>query len=85
LHGALFLAQLPAYAKNVLGGDESSVILLLLATFIVGIGAGSLLCAKFVRHKPERSLALVLPGCNAALGIMGYQCLPELRCKGNNG
>ncbi len=62
LYGALFLAQFPAYAKNVLGGDESSVTLLL-ATFIVGIGAGSLLCEKFTRHKPARSLALVLPGC----------------------
>ena len=46
LYGALLLAQIPVYAKNVLGGDETSVTLLL-AVFTVGIGLGSLLCDKF--------------------------------------
>ena len=45
LYGALFLAQFPAYAKNVLGGGETAVTLLL-ATFTVGIGVGSLLCER---------------------------------------
>jgi len=45
LYGALFLAQFPAYAKFVLGGAESSVTLLL-ATFTVGIGVGSMLCER---------------------------------------
>ena len=45
LYGALFLAQFPAYAKFVLGGGESSVTLLL-ATFTVGIGVGSMLCER---------------------------------------
>ncbi len=45
LFGALFLAQFPAYTKNVLGGSETAVTLLL-ATFTFGIGAGSLLCEK---------------------------------------
>ncbi|WP_300450448.1 MFS transporter [Accumulibacter sp.] len=45
LYGALFLAQFPAYAKNVLGGSESSVTLLL-AVFTIGIGLGSLLCER---------------------------------------
>jgi 1-acyl-sn-glycerol-3-phosphate acyltransferase len=45
LYGALFLAQFPAYAKYVLGGGES-VVTLLLATFTVGIGLGSLLCER---------------------------------------
>lgn len=45
LYGALFLAQFPAYAKNVLGGNESSVTLLL-AVFTVGIGVGSALCER---------------------------------------
>ena len=45
LYGALFLAQFPAYAKFVLGGGESSVTLLL-ATFTVGIGLGSMLCER---------------------------------------
>ena len=45
LYGALFLAQFPVFAKNVLGGDETSVTLLL-AIFTVGIGLGSMLCEK---------------------------------------
>ena len=45
LYGALFLAQFPAYAKFVLGGGESTVTLLL-ATFTVGIGIGSMLCER---------------------------------------
>ena len=45
LYGALFLAQFPVYAKNVLGGNETSVTLLL-ATFTLGIGLGSMLCEK---------------------------------------
>ena len=45
LYGALFLAQFPVFAKNVLGGNETSVTLLL-AVFTVGIGLGSMLCEK---------------------------------------
>jgi 1-acyl-sn-glycerol-3-phosphate acyltransferase len=45
LCGALYLAQFPVFAKNILGGDEMSVTLLL-AVFTVGIGLGSMLCEK---------------------------------------
>ena len=45
LYGALLLAQFPAYAKDVLGGSESSVTLLL-AIFTFGIGVGSMLCER---------------------------------------
>ncbi|MDO8346475.1 MAG: MFS transporter [Rugosibacter sp.] len=61
LYGAIFLAQIPAYAKIILGGDETSVTLLLTA-FIVGIGAGSMLCERLTRNHAGRSLKLVLPG-----------------------
>ena len=44
-YGALFLSQFPGYAKDVLGGDEYAVTLLL-ALFSVGIGTGSLLCER---------------------------------------
>lgn len=44
-YGALFLSQFPAFAKDVLGGDEHAVTLLL-AVFSVGIGVGSLACEK---------------------------------------
>jgi 1-acyl-sn-glycerol-3-phosphate acyltransferase len=55
LYGALFLAQFPVYAKNVLGGNETSVTLLL-ATFTVGIGLGSMLCEKLSGRHVEIGL-----------------------------
>ncbi len=55
LFGALFLAQFPAYAKTVLGGSESAVTLLL-ATFTIGIGLGSLACDKLSSHRVELGL-----------------------------
>ncbi|MFN7520980.1 MAG: MFS transporter [Lysobacteraceae bacterium] len=53
--GALFLAQLPKYAIDVLGGD-ATVIPLLLALFSLGIGAGSLLCETLSRRTVEIGL-----------------------------
>ena len=55
LFGALLLAQFPAYAKNVLGGTESSVTLLL-GTFTLGIGTGSLLCERLSAKQVEIGL-----------------------------
>jgi 1-acyl-sn-glycerol-3-phosphate acyltransferase len=72
LYGALFLAQFPAYAKTVLGGGEGTVTLLL-ATFTVGIGIGSLLCERLSRGHveiglvPFGSLGLTLFGLDLAL------------------
>lgn len=43
--GATFLALLPPYAKETLGGDEN-VFILLLATFSVGVAIGAVLCGK---------------------------------------
>ncbi|MFO1303735.1 MAG: MFS transporter [Burkholderiales bacterium] len=54
-YGATFLTQFPNFAKNVLGGDEH-VVTLLLALFSVGIGAGSLLCERLSGHKVEIGL-----------------------------
>jgi 1-acyl-sn-glycerol-3-phosphate acyltransferase len=55
LVGALILAQLPAYAKDVLGGDKS-VYTLLLASFSIGVALGSLCCEKLSGHKVEIGL-----------------------------
>jgi 1-acyl-sn-glycerol-3-phosphate acyltransferase len=44
-YGALFLAQFPGLGREVLGGDEH-VVTLLLAVFSVGIGLGCLLCER---------------------------------------
>ena len=53
--GAAFLAQFPAFAKDVLHGDEQ-VASLLLVVFSVGIGAGSLLCEVLSRRHVEIGL-----------------------------
>lgn len=67
LYGALFLAQFPAYAKVVLGGNEAAVTLLL-ATFTVGIGAGSMLCERLSGHRLELGL---LPPAAFGLTLFG--------------
>ena len=72
LYGALFLAQFPAYAKNVLGGSETTVTLLL-ATFTIGIGVGSMLCERMsgkmveIGLVPFGSIGLTLFGLDLAL------------------
>jgi 1-acyl-sn-glycerol-3-phosphate acyltransferase len=55
LVGALILAQLPAYAKDVLGGDKT-VYTLLLAAFSIGTALGSLACERLSGHKVEIGL-----------------------------
>jgi len=80
LYGALFLAQFPAYTKNVLGGGEATVTLLL-AIFTVGIGLGSLLCERMSgRHVeiglvPFGSIGLTLFGIDlyfaSPVGLVG--------------
>lgn len=54
-YGALFLSQFPNYGKDVLGGNEY-VVTLLLALFSIGIGAGSLLCERLSGRKVEIGL-----------------------------
>ncbi len=54
-YGALFLTQIPNYTKSVLGAD-AEVVTLLLATFSIGIGAGSLLCERMSGRKVEIGL-----------------------------
>ena len=72
LYGALLLAQFPAYTKNVIGGSETAVTLLL-AVFTLGIGAGSLLCERLSAGRielglvPFGSIGLTLFGLELAL------------------
>lgn len=80
LYGALFLAQFPAYTKNVLGGGETMVTLLL-AIFTVGIGLGSLLCERMsgkhveIGLVPFGSIGLTLFGLDlyfaSPVGLVG--------------
>jgi len=53
--GAVFLTQFPAFAREVLGGDER-VASLLLVVFSVGIAVGSLLCEKLSKRHVEIGL-----------------------------
>lgn len=53
--GAVFLAQFPSFAKEVLHGD-AQVASLLLMLFSIGIGAGSLLCEVLSRRHVEIGL-----------------------------
>ena len=60
--GAVFLSNFPAFAHDVLRGDEQ-VASLLLVVFSVGIGAGALLCEVLSRRHVEIGLV--------PLGAMG--------------
>lgn len=53
--GAVFLAQFPSFAKDVLHGDEH-VASLLLVVFSIGIGIGSLMCETLSRRHVEIGL-----------------------------
>ena len=87
LYGALLLAQLPAYTKNVLGGSETAVTLLLM-TFTIGIGIGSILCARLSGKVvepglvPIGSIGLTLFGLDLAWATpalpAGRELLPAL-------
>ncbi|WP_298015016.1 MFS transporter [uncultured Aquabacterium sp.] len=53
--GAVFLAQFPSFARDVLHGDEQ-VASLMLVVFSVGIAVGSLLCERFSHRHVEIGL-----------------------------
>jgi len=53
--GAVFLANFPTFAKNVLHGD-AQVASLLLVVFSVGVGVGALLCERASRQQVEIGL-----------------------------
>lgn len=54
-YGALVLANLPLYTKEVLGGSEQ-VVTSLLVMFSAGVGIGSLLCERLSGRKVEIGL-----------------------------
>ncbi|WP_287028128.1 MFS transporter [Pseudomonas sp. UBA6310] len=53
--GAIYLTQIPTYAKSLLYGDEG-VVTLILTVFSVGIALGSALCEKLSGHRVEIGL-----------------------------
>lgn len=60
--GATYLTQIPAFAKELLQGDEG-VVTLILALFSIGIALGSMLCERLSGHRVEIGLV--------PLGAMG--------------
>jgi acyl-[acyl-carrier-protein]-phospholipid O-acyltransferase / long-chain-fatty-acid--[acyl-carrier-protein] ligase len=65
LVGAVSLSQLPSFAKSTLGAD-SSVVVLFLAAFSIGVGVGSSLCGRLMhgevsaRYVPIAALGMTL-------------------------
>lgn len=53
--GAIYLTQIPSYAKEWLYGDET-VVTLILTVFSIGIAAGSMLCERLSGRKVEIGL-----------------------------
>ena len=65
--GATYLAQFPVYARDVLGGGVDAFTLML-ATFSVGIGTGSILCGRLSHGRVELGL---VPFGAAGLTLFG--------------
>jgi len=68
--GAVFLSQFPAFAKDVLHGDEQ-VASLLLVLFSLGIGAGALLCEGLGRRGGSQAQGVGLVPIGA-LGMSAF-------------
>ncbi|WP_196138687.1 MFS transporter [Aliikangiella sp. G2MR2-5] len=67
-YGAVFLTQIPNYAKSTLGGDES-VVGLLLSSLTLGIVIGAMLCEKLSAGRVEVGL---VPIGAFGLSFFGY-------------
>lgn len=65
--GAVYLTQIPTYAKELLHGDES-VVTLILTVFSVGIALGSMLCERLSGKKVEIGL---VPFGSIGLSLFG--------------
>ena len=65
-YGSIYLAQLFGYTRDLLGGNEQ-VMIVMLTAFSVGIGAGSMVCERLSGHRVELGLVPV-----GALGILGF-------------
>src|SRR5205085_6489882 len=76
LVGAVFLSQLPAFAKETLGAG-SGVVTLFLAAFSIGVGVGSVLCGRLMRgevsarYVPVAALGMAVFSLDLALASEG--------------
>lgn len=68
----MVLSALPAYTREVIGGTET-VVTVLIAVFAIGVGVGSLLCEKLSRQTIEIGLVpLGSIGISVALAWMWF-------------
>jgi MFS family permease len=70
--GAIYLTQIPAYAKDYLHGNESMVSLIL-TLFSVGIALGSLLCGRLSSGRVE---AGIVPLVHSGLRCVASSFMP---------
>ncbi len=76
LVGAVFLSQLPSFAKGTLGAG-SGVVTLFLAAFSIGVGVGSVLCGRLMhgeisaRYVPLAALGMAVFSLDLALASEG--------------
>ncbi|WP_250464806.1 MFS transporter [Microbulbifer litoralis] len=79
LLGAAYLTQIPSFGKNVLGGDEP-LVALLLCSFTVGVAIGSLACERLSGGRIELGLvplgAAGLTYAGIALSLIGGELQP---------
>src|SRR5205823_2708435 len=74
--GAVFLSQIPAFAKGTLGAG-SGVVTLFLAAFSIGVGIGSVLCGRLMqgevsaRYVPLAALGMAVFSLDLALASEG--------------
>jgi len=76
-YGASYLTQLPNYSRLHLGGDET-VVSLLLTLFALGIGIGSLFCAKLSGKRTEPGLVPIGALGLSLFGIDLFFARPDL-------
>ncbi|WP_105101889.1 MFS transporter [Microbulbifer pacificus] len=78
LLGAAYLTQIPSLTRNVLGGSEA-VVTLLLCCFTIGVAIGSLLCGRLSGGRVELGLVPIGAAGLTVVGIFlasvtgGYQ------------
>jgi membrane protease YdiL (CAAX protease family)/MFS family permease len=76
LVGAVFLSQIPSFAKETLGAG-SGVVTLFLAAFSIGVGLGSVLCGRLMqgevsaRYVPLAALGMAAFSVDLALASRG--------------
>jgi 1-acyl-sn-glycerol-3-phosphate acyltransferase len=65
-YGSIYLAQLFGYTRDLLGGNEQ-VMIVMLTAFSIGIGAGSMICERLSGRRVELGLVPV-----GAIGILCF-------------